>query len=302
MLKNLILYRLPKHWQITADAIGAAISPQAFAPCTSIEMEKTGWVAPRPHGGLVHSVSRQMLLCLQTEKKLLPASVVTQFVKARAAEIEEQEGFKPGRKRMKEIKEQVTDELLPRAFSLLSQTLVWIDPVNGWLAINAGSTGKAEKVLSLLIRAIERLPAEPIRVEMTPVQAMTDWLVQEDAPAGFTIDQESELRASNEGKASIKYSNQSLEAEDVRRHVSAGKRCTKLALTWKDRISFVLNESLMIRKITPLDVLAGEINKKDGSEDEVFDADFALMTGEMNELIGDLVDALGGFKQEAIAA
>lgn len=302
MFKNLLLYRLPAPWNVTAAQIEEALTAQAFTPCTSIDMQRTGWVAPRPNGDLVHSVNQQMLLCLQTEKKLLPSSVVNQFVKARVAQIEEQEGFKPGRKRMKEIKEETTDELLPRAFSLLSQTRVWIDPVNGWLAIDAGSTGKAEEVLGLLIRAIERLPAEPVRVESSPVQSMTDWLVQGEAPFNFTIDQDTELRATGEGKATVRFSNQSVEADDVNRHITAGKRCIKLALTWKDRISFVLTENLVIRKIKPLEVLSGEMNKKDGDEAEVFDADFALMTGELNGLLTDLIDGLGGFKREAKAA
>lgn len=302
MFKNLLLYRLPAPWNVTATQIEEAISSQAFTPCTSIDMQRTGWVAPRPNGNLVHVVNQQMLLCLQTEKKLLPASVVNQFVKAKVAQIEEQEGFKPGRKRMKELKEQTADELLPRAFSLLSATRVWIDPINGWLAIDSGSAGKAEDVLGLLIRAVERLPAEPVRVELSPVQSMTDWLVAGDAPAGFTIDQDAELRATTENKATVRFSNQSIEADDVQRHIKGGKRCIKMALTWKDRISFVLTENLAVRKIKALEILEGEINKKDGGEEEVFDTDFALMTGELNNLLSDLVDALGGFKQDAKAA
>ena len=92
-----------------------------------------------------------MLLMLGTEKKLLPASVINQVTKARAAEIEEQQGFKPGRKQMKELKEQVTDELLPRAFSIRRDTRVWIDPVNGWLVVDSSSPAKADEILKLLL-------------------------------------------------------------------------------------------------------------------------------------------------------
>jgi recombination associated protein RdgC len=51
------------------------------------------------------------------------------------------------------LKEQVTDELLPRAFSVVRSTWVWIDPVNGWLLVDAGSPS-AEEVLKLLFKAI----------------------------------------------------------------------------------------------------------------------------------------------------
>jgi DNA recombination-dependent growth factor C len=61
-----------------------------------------------------------MLLTLATEKKLLPSSVINQVAKARAAEQEEQQGFRPGRKQMKELKEQASPTNCCRAPSASS--------------------------------------------------------------------------------------------------------------------------------------------------------------------------------------
>src|SRR5690606_27611779 len=116
--KNLQIYRLPTPRAVSAAQLEASLAPQAFAGCSSLEPQSQGWLSPRENGQLVHTVNRQLLLVLGTEKKLLPASVINQVAKAKAAELEEQQGFKPGRKQMKELKEQVADELLPRAFSL----------------------------------------------------------------------------------------------------------------------------------------------------------------------------------------
>ncbi|KAG1076555.1 hypothetical protein G6F40_017328 [Rhizopus arrhizus] len=113
-------------------------------------MQSLGWVPPRENGGLAHIVNGQILLSLRAEKQLLPGTVVNQVAKARAQEIEEQQGYKPGRKQMKEIKERVTDELLPRAFSVYRDTRVWIDPQNHWLVIDAAASAKADEVIGLL--------------------------------------------------------------------------------------------------------------------------------------------------------
>jgi recombination associated protein RdgC len=292
--KNLQIYRLPAPWAITAEEIEKALTPQAFAACSSLDMLSQGWISPRDNGMLVHTVNGQMLIKLGTEKKLLPASVVNQVSKAKAVEIEEQQGFKPGRKQMKEIKEQVTDELLPRAFSIQSSTMAWIDPVNGWLVIDAGSSAKAEEVLKFLIKAIDKFPMDTLRVVQSPVTAMTDWLVADEAPGGFTVDQDTELRATGEGKATVRYVNHTLEADDVRRHITGGKQCTRLAMTWSDRISFVLTENLTVKKVAPLDVIkeASDSNARD--DDERFDGDMTMMTGELARLIDDLVQSLGG--------
>ncbi len=300
--KNLQIYRLTAPWTLTADQLEAALAPQAFAPCTSVDLQTQGWVSPRGSGMLVHTVNRQMLLQLCTEKKLLPSTVINQVTKARAVELEEQQGFKPGRKQMKELKEQVTDELLPRAFSIQRSTRVWIDPVNGWLAVDAASPVKADEVFKLLLKSLESLPFASLRTERSPLSAMTDWLAADEAPAGFTVDQDTELRATGEGKATVRYVRHTLEAEDVRRHIAAGKQCTRLAMTWADRVSFVLTESLAIKRVAPLDVLKENADAGVQNEDERFDTDFALMTGELAKLIAELVEALGGEEQQKKAA
>jgi len=103
---------------------------------------------------MAYSVDRQILCAFRSEKKLLPASVINQFVKQRAIELEEQQGFKPGRKQLKDLKEEVTNALIPRAFSLTKDTRVWIDPVHHWLVIDTASATKAEEILSALGKAI----------------------------------------------------------------------------------------------------------------------------------------------------
>ncbi|MEB0136367.1 recombination-associated protein RdgC [Actimicrobium sp. CCC2.4] len=294
--KNLQIYRLPAPWDMDAERLEAALAPHTFQPCTSLDMQTQGWISPRENGMLVHTVNKQLLIALGTEKKLLPASVINQVAKARATDIEEQQGFKPGRKQMKEIKEQVTDELLPRAFSINRTTWTWIDPVNGWLVIDAGTAGKADEVLKLLIKGIEKLPMESLHVVQSPVAAMTEWLMA-DAPKGFTVDQDTELRAGGDSKATVRYVKQTIEPVDVQRHIADGKQCTRLAMTWNDRISFVLTESLTIKRITPLDVIKESADTGARDDDERFDGDMMLMTGELAKMLDDLVFALGGQMQ-----
>ncbi|MET0855225.1 MAG: recombination-associated protein RdgC, partial [Telluria sp.] len=76
--KNLQIYRLPAPWAYTPEQLETALAPQSFVPATSNELLRQGWDTPRPNGGLVHVVNKQMLILLGTEKKLLPGSVINQ--------------------------------------------------------------------------------------------------------------------------------------------------------------------------------------------------------------------------------
>ena len=291
--KNLTILRLAA-FDLSADALAQALAKHAFVPCGDLQMQSQGWAPPRDGGDLVHSVNGQLLISLATEKKLLPGSVVRDFVKVRAAELEEQQGFRPGRKQMRELKEAVTDELMPKAFNIRSMTHVWIDPANGWLVVDAAVGAKVDAVLGELFRAIDGLDVTHLRVKNSPVAAMTDWLATDEAPAGFTIDQDTVLQSSGESRASIRIANQTPDTEDVARHIAAGKRCTLLAMTWNDRVSLVLTNGLVIKRVAPLDVLKETAPAGERGADEAFDGDFLLMTSELARLLADLVDALGG--------
>lgn len=292
--KNLFVYRLPASFNLTAAALQEKLALKRLQPCSGLEKQSRGWVSCHPDERMVHVMQGQMLIAMGVEQKLLPASVINQFAKERIADIEVQQGFKPGRKQVKELKEQLAEELLPRAFVLRRITHVWIDTVNGWLVADAASAAKADEVLELLSKTVEDLPLKLLHTELSPVAAMTDWLASEEAPGGFTIDRELELRATGEGKSTVRYANHALEGDEIRRHIAQGKRATRLGMTWNDRVSFVLTEQLQIKRLAFLDVIKEESAMQADHADEVFDVEFALMTGELGKLLKDLLDALGG--------
>lgn len=287
MFKNAQIYRLPRPWVIDHVELQEALEPQAFTPCTSMDLMRNGW-APVGDQGIVYKVGRQLFLQLRTEKKLLPASVIKEAAAARCLELEEQQGFAPGRKQRLEVRERVADELLPRAFSVHSRTGVWIDPVNGWMVVDAASPARADEVVKLLLKAVDKMPLESFRVQRSPVAMMTQWVDDEDlVPRGFTVDMDATLRATGESKAVVQYKRHTLDAQDLGRHIAAGKQCVRLALTWEDKISFVLSEGLALSGIKLLDVL-------EDKTEERLDGELMLMAGELNGLFMALTEALGG--------
>lgn len=293
--KNLQLYRLPVGWDVDADAVEDQLAKKLFVPCGSQDQETRGWVSPMGDEFLLHRVGGQWLIALGMEQKLLPSSVVKQEAEERAEEIAERQGYKLGRKQMKDLREQVMQELLPRAFTRRRKAFAWIDPIGGWLGVDASSQARAEDVLEALRQSLDALPLGLVRTERSPTSAMADWLAGGEAPAGFTIDQDCELRSVSEDKAAVRYVRHALDGDEVRAHLEGGKLPTRLALTFDDRISFVLTEKLEIKRLDFLDVVKDKLDEH-GAEDAraLFDAGFALMTGELGRLLPALLEALGG--------
>ena len=290
--KNLYLYRLPGNWAVDAGQLEEQLARLTLQACSATDPRSIGWVAPRDAGALIHSVNQQWLLALGVEEKLLPASIVKRFASDKAKDIEEAEGRRIGRKEMREIQEEMTLELLPRAFIRSRRTHAWIDRGNGWLVIDSSSPAKAEEFLEQLHKSVDDVPTKALKVAQSPSAAMTAWVAAGEPPAGFTLDQDLELRSAE--KATVRYVKHTLEGEEIRQHIAAGKVVTRLAMTWNDRISFVLDDQLQVKRLAFLDILKEQADGQGENEDERFDSDFTLMSGELARLLDDLVAALGG--------
>jgi recombination associated protein RdgC len=297
-LKNLVVYRLPAKWSMEADVLEKALALQPLQPVGSFDMESRGWMPPQPDGPYLYTQGKQWMLALGVEQKLLPASVIRQRTQEKAAEVARQQAHAVGRKQMLEIRDQITNELLPRALARRRLTWCWIDAANGWLVVDAAADTKAEQFLENLRRSVDELTLKRLDTQRSPGSAMTSWLSTGAAPAAFSIDQDLELCAANESKAVVRYVRHSLEGKDIRDHINGGKVVTRLGLTWKDRISFVLTDQMQIKRVTFLDILKRETDAAVADENEQFDIDFALMTGELSLFLADLTDALGGEKAD----
>lgn len=297
MFKNAKIYRLTTaapFWNL--EGLNEAFEGHAYAPAGELQRQSIGWVPPREDADLVHAVSGKLLLTLRIEAKLLPGKAIAQATTARALQIEQQQGYKPGKKQLKEIRDAIIDEKLPTALTQYDDIRLWIDPIERWLIIDTSTPAKADIVIGLLAKCVDPFPIENLYVAQSPASAMTGWLAADEAPENFSIDQDAELRASGASAAVVRYVHHSIDADEVRRHIQGGKQCTRLAMTWNDRLSFELTEDLDVRKIRPLDLLK-ENHPAADTDAEVFDAEFLLMAGEIVKLLAELVYALGGEKQ-----
>jgi recombination associated protein RdgC len=233
------------------------------------------------------------------EQRVLPSAVVRRRADEVAVHIERTTGRKPGKKQMKEIKDEAVLELLPQAFTKQATIQVWVNPSQRLLMVDATSPAKADEVVTHLVKALAGVALAPLHTARSPAAAMSEWLSTGDAPAGFSVDRECELRSADEMKSVVRYARHALDTDEVRRHIAEGKRPTQLALTWQGRVSMLLTDAMQIKKIAFLD---GVFEGGKPGKDEAFDADAAIATGELGKLLPELIEALGGEHEPGVAA
>ncbi|MBH3122439.1 recombination-associated protein RdgC [Serratia ureilytica] len=290
--KNALIYRLSRN--VDLSGMEDKLAAFAFTPCGSQDMAKTGWVAPIGDA-LVHTANGQHLLVVQREEKILPREVIQTELNKKVAKLEAEQHRRLKKSEKDALKDEVLHSLIPRAFSKHHKTQFWINERAGLIVVDAASAKRAEDTLALLRKSLGSLPVVPLTMENPIELTVTEWVRSGLPPAGFILQDEAELKAVLEEGGIIRCKKQELVGDEIATNLQAGKLVTKLALSWQDRIDFVLSDDGALKKLKFSDALLeqnDDIDREDYAQR--FDADFILLTGELATLITNLIAVLGG--------
>jgi recombination associated protein RdgC len=294
--KNLSIFRLTEAFTLTAEELEEKLDALAFRPCGSHEDFSLGWVSPIGKAApLVHSANGFMMICTKKEERVLPASVLNEMLQEKIAETEEEQGRKLSKKERTAIKDELIFELLPRAFTFSRKLYAYIDVKGGFMVVDSASATKAEDLLSLLRKCLGSLPAVPLNTVEKPIATMTQWLISQQTPKDISIEDECELRAPEEAGGVIRCKRHDLSLPEIKNHLDIGKQVIKLALNWDDRLSFILDENLSVKRLKFLDLIQDQVTETHADDEAArFDVDFSIMSLELANFIPRLLEIFGG--------
>ncbi len=292
--KNVTLFQLTHPFRISAESLEEKLAERSARKCGPLEMSTIGWSSPLPNGTAhVLPVEGCLLIAARKSEKILPATVIREALEERIAEIESSEARDVRNKEKQRLRDEITVELLPRAFTKSRTTYAMIDPENGWLLIDSASRPRAEELTVLLRESLGSLEITNPETEFSPAGAMSQWLFHGTPPAGFTMDDECEIRENDEPGGTIRCKNIDITRGAVRKHLDNQAQVVKLALSWNDRLSFVLDNEFTLRRIKPLEVIDNLREENDDIDAEaLFVADLFLFQAEIRSLIQRLFEVL----------
>jgi recombination associated protein RdgC len=288
LFKNVRLYKLDDPSAIDPQALEGQLATRRFRPCGPLESTTLGWAPPlgEQAEALVHAANGCLLVCARRQERLLPSSVVAETLDERVAEIEDREARSVGRKERRQLRDQVLTEMLPQAFKRSRRVQAYLDMEVGWALVDAASDKAAEELLELLRETIGSLPVHPARPGQAPEALMTAWVTQGSAPDGLTLADECELRDARDERSVVRCRGQDLTGEEISTHLRAGKQVVKLALDWQERLAFVLQDDLSLKRLRFADALIEDAVEPDVEDETVRrDAELVIMTHELRGLL-----------------
>lgn len=298
--KQIQIFHTHKQFNATHSspaALAEKLEPLAFNPCLPSMPSSMGWVSPTGEEGapLTRGINGCIMICLQIEDKILPASVVAQTLKDKIKQIELTEARKVRQKEKLSFKDEVIHTLLPRAFSKLTRINAYIDTRNNWLIVNTTSASKTELFISMFKKSFGDGVCAYETVK--PSAIITQWLKNKDYPQSFSIEKSCVLQDPDQQNRVIRCQQQDLFAESIQSLVKDGCEAIQLALCWHDKVNFVMAEDFSLRSIRLADDDIAEIQDEMETREQKFDADFIMMTETYAGLINDLLSVFAKRKE-----
>lgn len=298
--RNLRIYLFQQPFNVTADDLDRALRESAFRACGPLEAHAMGWEPPLGRDGqtLVHAANGCLMVCARREERLLPASVVREVLADRVAEIEDAESRQVKRKEQADLRDQITTELMPQAFTRSIRLFAYIDPGQQLLVVDSASAPRAEDLVTLLRESLGSFHVRPLDTATAPASVLTSWVAGQP-PADFTLMDECELREPTDGGGVVRCKQVDLASTEVETHLAAGRQIVRLAIEWNEQLACVLSDDLVVRRLRFLDLVQQEAD--DAHSDDAaanFDAEFAILNAELSRFIPRLIEVMRGLPEE----
>lgn len=292
--KNAIIYLLPDGWQLEAG-FAEKLEQAAFTPCMGLDWFSEGFAPPTPFSSdFVFTAQNSNRVCLKHEEKVLPSATVRDLVNGKVAEIKEAEARNVWYEEKQQLKEQIVDDLLPRALTQSRRTEAIFDTERGYLLVNEASDKRAEQMLIKLREALGGLKVAMPYTRESPSSLMTEWLLQGHAEGDFELGYNVLLQGVGDVVPKVKISKKDLTHPEVIQHAKNGMKVVELELEWREQISFTLTQNFALKRIRFLDVLQEEAEQGDDTASLMFSSQI-IMTTALGGMLDELANLLGGW-------
>lgn len=295
--KSLTGFRLVQPIGYTAEELHELFSPLICRDLGAYTPNSYGWTPALGQNteNLAHGVGDCVLIAAKKIQKVVPASVIKEKLDEKINKIEKAEDRKVRSKEKRKIREEALFELYPKALHQSTVTHAYIDMDQQWLLIDSTSPPTIKTFIQLWERSLPAVKLVPFEVNAQLAHRFAKWL-SEEPDGDFELAHDCMMFDPRQSRRQVTFKYQNLLSNEIHAHLETGHLVGQLALNWGERISFVIDHNLNLRRMR-FDEVTSEQFEHVPTDDPLLrkDADFALMSGSLRQCLSELIEALGGF-------
>ncbi|WP_115706992.1 recombination-associated protein RdgC [Legionella sainthelensi] len=271
-----------------------SLTENILKPCPPHARFVYGWL-PLIADEMIQEIAGSSLICLGKEERLLPRGVINKMLAERVQLLETQQGRMVKRAEKAQMAEDIEFELLPKSFCVQKRLLAILDSYSKRIIINTSSPNQAAQLTSFLRKSVAGISIEPLSHTENLALRFAEWIHSpETLPQHFQLASDCLLFSLDDEKKRVHCKGYELPAEEILTLLSQGMATAEISLIWKERIQLTLTHDFTFKKLKSLEYLVDDFNeiKQLDEEYQQRDAALALLSGELRELINDLLAAL----------
>ena len=302
LFKNATYYRLTGPVDLTK--LYELKPADANPPIAACEMQKIGFDVPCPGAPSLVRVGQGVAIqsfCMVKTTCILPGSVIKQEMNRRVADIEAKESRKLNRKEWRDIREQVEQDLIPKAFTKTTRTHAFFIPESKALVINTASASVAEELVAHLRKVVGSVPARLVQTNREACYVMARWVRDngQALPDSILLGNQCDLidRAGKDGAAikCRKYDLASDEIADLMEYTSYDVKA--LELIFDEHMTLTVTDTLTLKRLAWHGMVMEEHTERAGEMESAadrYDADMLLNANSIQFVMARLIHEFGG--------
>lgn len=308
LFSNILAYRLTNAFELhkDLDAVNQALASKKARLPGKMELNAVGFTEPvGEEGAFIERIAPMAyVFAYNLAERMIPGKIVRQQVAARVKQIEKEQERKVYAREKQQIKDEVLNKMLPRAF--IDQKITYGMILGPYILIDSSSAKRGEDILSTLRTCVGSLGVRPVAVKTTPIDAFTRWFTSGEIDGPFYMT--GDFKANNRSDESDFVNGKGTSPQDeglsdlVLEH---DRRVTVLGLGWGtstgESATFTVNEMIGIKGIKWPESLSEQAADQVGEEDDedarrvtLLRTTMILLGAELKTLLEDLLQALGG--------
>ncbi len=235
-----------------ADAMEGHLATVPHEELTPSAAHGSGFVKLDTHGEYVVRFLGGYAFALRYDEKVVPGSVVKDELKKAAVQFEEVEGYKPGRKMLRELREIVVAQLCAKALVRSKTVICYYNVVEQLLIVPTIARKLKDNITAQLVRAGESIKSTTINVSTAKASLttrLTDFMVSTnvDAFENFEVGNRVIL-VGPFGKSSFDLENLTDASHGIEEAIGSGGQVSEIELRFKGT-TFRLTQDFLLKGI-----------------------------------------------------
>lgn len=296
MYKNARIFKItdPDTYNVFKQPLlNEAAQQCAFVPLQGQEAIRLGFVPAYPYASsdFFYTAHACLFFAIKTQWKDIPATALADAMQPLIAELKANTGRQLTKREIADVKEQVLQQLIPRALPKSKVLQGYFDTKKQLLVFNSSSNADTESAMALIRKAVGTLPALPWLDNHILNAHLNLWCKEQLLPDNILRGHNGSFKAPDSCGAVSSFKNHIFD-ERVTNHLQ-DKLCTKLEMYWPERLSFTLDHIGVFSKLSWDSIYIGK-NEEMGYDDipARIEADLLLMVSALRDLFASYQNRL----------